>query len=206
MRLYHEINGCSLAVDIVRRELQIALELIWVDVPNKRLPDGSDYFDVNSKGQVPTLELDDGQRMTEGAVIMQYLADSYPEYDLIPAVGTLGRYRVLEWLNYFGMELHKSCFTPLFRKTTPNEYRQIVLQTLNARLAWMDGQLQGREYLTGSSFTIADAHGYTIAMWTRLHKVDTSAWPHLEAFLDRVGSRPSVMAAKEAEREAKALV
>ncbi len=206
MRLYHEINDCSLAVDIVRRELQIPLELIWVDVPKKLLPNGANYFEVNSKGQVPTLELDDGRRMTEGAVIMQYLADQRPEFGLLPPAGSFERYRVLEWLNYFGMELHKSCFTPLFRKTTPPEYRQIVLETLNGRLKWMDGQLADRDYLTGSTFTIADAHGYTIAMWTRLHNVDTSALAHLERFLQRVGSRESVKAAKEAESAVKALL
>ena len=119
MKLYHEVRGCSLAVDIVARELEIPLDLIWVDVPNKRLPDGSDYYKINPKGQVPALELPDGQHLSEGAVIMQYLADQRPDRDLIAPAGTLERYRILEWMSFIASDLHKGAFMPLFRKTTP---------------------------------------------------------------------------------------
>ena len=201
MKLYHEVRGCSLAVDIVARELGIPLDLEWVNMAEKRLRDGTDYFKVNSKGTVPTLELPDGQHLTEGAVIMQYLADLRPSSTLLAPAGTLERYRILEWMSFIGADLHKGGFTPLFKAATPPEYRQIARSYLQGRLQWLNDRLAVREFLTGSTFTIADAHCYTIAMWTRAHGIDTSAWPHLEAYLARVASRPSVQAAEQAARE-----
>ncbi len=201
MKFYHEVRGCSLAVDIVARELQVPLDLQWVNMTTKRLADGSDYLQVNSKGTVPTLELPDGQFLSEGAVIMQYLADQHPGRGLLPPAGTLARYRVLEWMSFIAADLHKGGFMPLFKKTTPPEYRQIARQYLNGRLQWLNGQLANREFLMGEAFTIADAHCYTIAMWTRAHDIDTAAWPHLEAYLQRVGARASVRAAEQAASE-----
>lgn len=201
MKLYHEVRGCSLAVDIVARELQLPLELEWVNMATKRLHDGTDYFSINSKGTVPTLEMPDGQYLSEGSVITQYLADRQPESNLLAAPGTLARYRTLEWMSFVGADLHKGGFMPLFKAATPPEYRQIARQYLNGRLQWLNDQLADREYLTGSSFTIADAHCYTIAMWTRTHQIDTTAWPHLDAYLERVGTRASVKAAELAARE-----
>ncbi|AOB37980.1 glutathione transferase GstA [Bordetella parapertussis] len=201
MKFYHEVRGCSLAVDIVARELGLALDLQWVDMANKRLADGSDYLKVNSKGTVPTLELPDGQFLSEDAVIMQYLADQRPQQGMLPAAGTLARYRVLEWMSFIAADLHKGGFMPLFKAITPPEYRRIARQYLDGRLQWLNDQLAGREFLMGETFTIADAHCYTIAMWTRAHDIDTSAWPHLEAYLARVGARPSVRAAEQAARD-----
>lgn len=200
MKLYHEVRGCSLAVDIVARELEIPLDLIWVDVPNKRLPDGSDYYKINPKGQVPALELPDGQHLSEGAVIMQYLADQRPDRDLIAPAGTLERYRILEWMSFIASDLHKGAFMPLFRKTTPPESRRLARQHIEGRLQWLDDHLASRDFLVVPTFTVADAHCYTIVMWTKYHDIDVSPWPRLEAYLARVGSRPSVRAAKEAER------
>jgi glutathione S-transferase len=201
MKLYHEVRGCSLAVDIVARELQIPLELEWVNMTTKRLKDGTDYFQVNSKGTVPTLEMADGQYLSEGAVIMQYLADQSPGSSLLAPPGTLERYRTLEWMSFIGADLHKGGFMPLFKAATPLEYRSIARQYLNGRLGWLNTQLSDRNYLMGSIFTIADAHCYTIAMWTRAHAIDTAPWPHLEAYLTRTGSRSSVKAAEQAARE-----
>lgn len=200
MKLYHEVRGCSLAVDIVARELGIPLELIWVDVPRKKLPDGSDYYRINPKGQVPTLELPDGQLLSEGAVIMQYLADQCPGSDMIAPAGTLERYRIMEWMSFIASDLHKGAFMPLIKKTTPADYRPIARQLVLNRLQWLNEHLADRDYLTGSTFTIADAHCYTIAMWTAYQGIDVSPWPHLQAYLARIGARPSVIAAKEAER------
>ena len=203
MKLYLTPHACSLAVDIVARELGVPLALEWVDVRAKRLRDGSDYYKVNSKGQVPTLELDGGQRLTEGPVIVQYLADRKSGSPLLAPVGTLERYRILEWMNFIGSELHKG-FTPLFRPTTPAEYRTIARQNLQMRLQWLNDQLADREFLTGPTFTVADAYCYTIVMWTKLHDIDMAPWPHLRAYVARVASRPSVKAAEQAEQEAKA--
>jgi glutathione S-transferase len=128
--------------------------------------------------------------------------DRRPSNLLAPA-GTLERYRTLEWLNFISSELHKG-FTPLFRPTTPPEYRQIARQNLLNRLQWLDEQLAGRDFLIGSAFTVADAYCYTIVMWTRLHDIDLSPWPHLKAYLARIAARTSVMAAEQAERRVKA--
>lgn len=201
MKFYHEVRGCSLAVDIVARELRIPLDLQWVDMRTKRLSDGSDYLAVNSKGTVPTLELPDGQHLSEGAVIMQYLADHHPDGGLFAPPGSLERYRIMEWMSFIAADLHKGCFMPLFKAITPPEYKLIARQYLHSRLQWLNEQLAGRDFLLGERFTIADAHCYTIAMWTRAHNVDTSAWPHLEAYLRRVGARPSVRDAEHAARE-----
>lgn len=203
MKLYLTPHACSLAVDIVARELEMPLDLEWVDVRAKRLRDGSDYLAVNPKGQVPTLRLPDGQYLTEGPVIVQYLADLRPKSGLLAPVTTLERYRVLEWLNFISSELHKG-FTPLFRATTPDEYRAIARQNLHGRLQWLNDQLADRDYLTGRNFTVADAYCYTIIMWTKLHDIDLTPWPHLKAYVARVASRPSVKAAERAENEAKA--
>ncbi|MGJ7530606.1 glutathione transferase GstA [Variovorax sp. GB1P17] len=197
MKLYHEVRGCSLAVDIVARELQLPLTLAWVDMKTKLLEDGTDYHLVNTKGTVPTLEMADGQHLSEGCIIMQYLADQCPGTTLLPSQG-LARYRVLEWMSFVAADLHKGGFMPLFKATTPPEYRLLARQYLQLRLQWLDAQLAGHDFLTGATFTIADAHCYTIAMWTRAHAIDTSGWRHLEAYLARVGGRSSVRAAEEA--------
>lgn len=203
MKLYLTPHACSLAVDIVARELDIPLALEWVDVRAKKLRDGSDYYKVNPKGQVPTLQLDNGEFLTEGPVIVQYLADGKPGNALLPAPGAMARYRVLEWLNFVGTELHKG-FTPLFRPTTPQEYREIARQNLKTRFQWLDGVLAGQPFLTGAAFTAADAYCYTILMWSKLHDIDLAPWPNLKAYVARVAARPSVKAAEEAERQAKA--
>ncbi|MVW71519.1 glutathione transferase GstA [Bordetella sp. 15P40C-2] len=199
MKFYHEVRGCSLAVDIVARELGLQLDLQWVDMKTKRLPDGTDYLTINSKGTVPTLQLPDGQFLSEGAVIMQYLADQMPEKGLIPAFGTLERYRVLEWMSFIAADLHKGGCMPLFKANTPPEYKTIAREYLKGRLKWLNDQLASRQFLMGNQFTIADAHCYTIAMWSRVFNIDTEA--HLNAYLERVGSRASVLAAEQAARE-----
>lgn len=201
MKLYHEVRGCSLAVDIVARELGLSLDIEWVDMKNKRLQDGRDYLKINSKGTVPTLELADGQHLSEGAVIMQYLADLQPSSSLLAPPGTMARYRILEWMSFIAADLHKGGFTPLFKPATPPEYKQIARRYLQGRLQWLNDRLADRDFLTGPTFTIADAHCYTIVMWTRAHQIDTSAWPHLETYLTRVGARPCVLAAERAARE-----
>lgn len=200
MKFFHEVRGCSLAVDIVARELGVPLELIWVDVPRKLLPDGSDYYKVNAKGQVPALELPNGEYLTEGAIIMQYLADQRPGNDLCAAPGTLQRYRIMEWMSFVASDLHKGGFMPLFKKTTPDDYRPLARQLVVSRMKLLDEHLADREYLTGATFTIADAHCYAIAMWTHYHDIDLAPWPNLSAYLERIGRRPSVQAAKAAER------
>ncbi|SKA41791.1 glutathione S-transferase [Enhydrobacter aerosaccus] len=199
MKLYHESHGCSLAVDIVARELELPLELVWVDMSRKVLPDGSDLHRVNAKGQVPTLEYADGEYLTEGLAIMQYLADQRPESGLNGKAGDVERYRILEWMSFIASDLHKAGFMPLFKKITPEKSRQIALDHIHGRLQWLDDHLADHDYLVGSRFTIADAHCYAIVIWTKRHNIDTAAWPHLEAYMTRIASRPSVRAAVGAQ-------
>jgi glutathione S-transferase len=201
MKLYFAPHACSLAVNIVAHELRIPLSLEPVDLRAKRLRDGSDYISVNPKGQVPTLELADGQHLTEGAVIMQYLADLRPECGMLASAGSLARYRTLEWLNFVSAELHKG-FTPLFRRNTPDAYRQIARETLAARLQWLDNQLADQAFLAGPTFSIADAYCYTVLTWTKLHDIEVSSWPRLVNYIERVASRPCVKAAEREELEA----
>ncbi len=198
MKLYLAPHACSLAVDIVARELEVPLTLEWVDVRAKRNPDGSDYFKINPKGQVPTLELDDGQLLTEGSVIVQCIADMRPGNSLLPRSFDLARYRVLEWLSFVSSELHKG-FTPLFRPATPPAYRDVVIENLSKRFGWLNEILSSRHYLTGSDFTVADAYCYTIVTWNRIHNIDLSSWPHLVDYIARIETRNSVKAAREAE-------
>ena len=198
MKLYLAPHACSLAVDIVARELKMPLSLEWVDVRAKRLLDGTDYFKINPKGQVPTLALDDGQLLTEGPVIVQCIADMMAGNSLLPQNATLERYRVLEWLNFISSELHKG-FTPLFRPTTPPAYREIAIENLSKRFSWLNEVLSSQPYLAGDAFTVADAYCYTIVTWSRLHNLDLSAWPHLVDYIDRIEARDSVKAARAAE-------
>jgi len=198
MKLYLAPHACSLAVDIVARELKMPLSLEWVDVRAKRLLDGTDYFKINPKGQVPTLALDDGQLLTDGPVIVQCIADMMAGNSLLPQNATLERYRVLEWLNFISSELHKG-FTPLFRPTTPPAYREIAIENLSKRFSWLNEVLSSQPYLTGDAFTVADAYCYTIVTWSRLHNLDLSAWPHLVDYINRIEARDSVKAARAAE-------
>jgi glutathione S-transferase len=200
MKLYLTPHACSLAVDIVAREAGVPLELVWVDVRAKKLKDGGDYFAVNPKGQVPTLETDSGQRLTEGPVIVQYLADLLPNSGLLSPKLGIDRYRALEWLSFISSELHKG-FTPLFRANTPPEYREIAVENLRKRLAWLNEVLADRTYLCGNGFTVADAYCYTIVTWSQLHNIDLSEWPHLKAYLTLIEERPSVQAARAAEQQ-----
>jgi glutathione S-transferase len=198
MKLYLAPHACSLAVDIVARELKIPLTLEWIDVRAKKLRDDGDYIEINPKGQVPTLALDDGQLLTEGPVIMQCLADARPGNRLLPQAAGLDRYRVLEWLNFISSELHKG-FTPLFRPTTPSAYREIAIENLFKRFSWLNEVLSKQPYLTGEAFTLADAYCYTILAWSRIHNLDLSRLPHLMAYMERIEARESVKAAREAE-------
>lgn len=197
MKLYLAPHACSLAVDIVARELNIPLTLEWIDVRAKKLKDGGDYLAINPKGQVPVLATDDGELLTEGPVIMQFLANARPDNLLLPQ-GSLDRYRVLEWLNFVSSELHKG-FTPLFRPTTPPAYREIAIENLSRRFSWLNDVLSDRPYLTGDAFRLADAYCYTILAWSRIHNLDLSRWPHVVAYVERVEARESVRAAREAE-------
>lgn len=198
MKLYHAPAACSLAPHILLRETGTPFELRRVDTARHRTADGEDFYAVSSKGQVPVLELDDGQRLTEGPVIAQYIADQAGALSLMPAAGTLARYRVMEWQNYVTSELHKS-FTPLFHGGLDAEARGVLRGLLRGKLAWLDGQFGERPYLTGDAFTAADAYLFVVLGWARFVELDLAGLPRLQAFVERVAARPAVRAAMQAE-------
>ena len=197
MKLYYAPGSCSLAVHIALHESGLPFSAIRVDLRTHRLPDGGDYYALNPKGHVPLLELDDGRRLSEAAVILQYVADRNPG-SLAPAFGTFERSQLMEWLNFIATEIHKG-LGPLWKPTTPDAYRQVVLDTVGQRLDFVVKALGDKPYLTGDKFTIADAYLFTILNWHHFLKFDIDRWPSLVAFQARVAARPHVRAALRAE-------
>ena len=198
MKLYYAPGACSLSPHIVSRELGIPVELRKVNTKEKSIEGGGDYWKVNGRGYVPALELDDGQILTEGPAIVQYLADQKPAAGLMPKAGSLERYRVQEWLNFLTSEIHKQ-FSPLFKPNTPEEYKKIAKENLAGRFDWLDRQLAGKDYLMGKQFTVADAYLFVLLGWTKPTQIDLARWPNLAAFHARVGARPKVQEALRAE-------
>jgi len=189
---------CSLSPHIVLREMGLTFELEKVDLQSKKTESGSDFRSVNPNGYVPLLALDDGQVLTEGPAIVQYLADRAPEARLAPEAGTMERYRLVEWLNFISTELHKA-FAPLFNPKTPEEWKAIVNDLIAARLAYVEKKLDGQAYLMGDNFTVADAYLFTVLSWGKWVGVDIGRWPTLQSYTNRISSRPTVQAALRAE-------
>jgi glutathione S-transferase len=198
MQLYFSPGACSLSPHIVAQEAGIPLTLVKVDTQAKKLADGGDYWAVNPKGYVPALRLDSGELLTEGPTIVQYLADQKPGAKLVPAAGSLERYRVQEMLGYINSELHKT-YSPLFRSTTLPEVRKEREEYLRKRYALVEKQLAKGPYLFGEQFTAADAYLFTVTNWANFVKLDLSEFPNLLAFQARVAARPAVQAAMKAE-------
>lgn len=198
MKLYYSPGVCSLSPHIALHEAGLQFEAVMASTKTHQLADGTDYYTINPLGYVPLLELDDGTRLTEGPAIVQYIADQAPEKNLAPANGTLARYQLQSWLTFIGTEIHKG-FSPLFYPTTPEEYKTTVKEKLLSRFQWLDGQLAGKEYLMGDTFTVADGYLFTVSNWTARVGPDISGLPNLAAYRARVGARPAVQAAMRAE-------
>ncbi len=198
MKLFYASGACSLSPHIVAHELGIELSLQKVDLKTKTIASEGDFLAINPKGYVPALQLDDAQVLTEGPVIVQYLADLKPEKGLAPPAGTRARYRLQEWLGYINSELHKS-YTPLFRPDTPAEIRAERQAYLTKRYTLVEKHLAGRSYLLDDNFTVADAYLFTVTSWAGHVKFDLSPFPNLRAFQDRIAARPAVKAAMRAE-------
>jgi glutathione S-transferase len=197
MKLYYTPGACSLAVHIALCEVGVPFEFERVDLDTKRTGHGRNYLEVNPKGSVPALELDNGEVLTEAGVCLQYVADLAPDKALAPAFGTMARYRLMEWLNFIAAELHKQ-FSPLFHDTR-GDRREEVIAMLKPRFDHVARRLGSADFLMGAEFTVADAYLYTVLNWTHFLKVDIKAWPALGDFMARVSRRPSVQAAKKAE-------
>ena len=198
MKLYFSPGACSLSPHIVLRETGTRFDLEQVNNQEKKTKSGVDYWSINGKGQVPVLELDNGDRLTEGPVIVQWIADHNPGAGLIPPAGNHERYRVLEWLNFVTSELHK-VYAPLFRPTTPDAFKDISRENLGKRFDWLDRQLAGKQYLMGEAFSVADAYLFTVLRWSDRVKLDLAKWTNITAYMARVAARPKVQEAMKAE-------
>jgi glutathione S-transferase len=198
MKLYYTPGVCSLAPHIALREAGLPFELEKVDIRSGKLASGEDFAPINGKGYVPALQLDNGELLTEGPAIAQYIADQAPAANLAPAAGTMERYRLQEWLTFIGTEMHKG-IGAFFNPAMTAEWRAAVLPKLNKRLAWLASQLETRTYLMGETFTVADGYLFTVLRWTKPTGIDLSAWPVFEAYSARIAARPHVAAAMQAE-------
>lgn len=191
MKLFYMPGACSLAPHIVANEAGIDLDLVKVDGKSKKTEQDQDYLSTNSNGYVPTLVLDNGESLTEASVVMQYLADQKPGTGLMPQAGEMARYRVQEWLSFIATELHKS-FSPFFRPATPEETKTANREHLARRLVFVDKSLDGRPFLTGDAFSVADAYLWTILNWAKYAGLDLATYPNIQRFVAAVASRPAV--------------
>lgn len=198
MRLYFSPGACSLSPHIILQEAELPYSLEKVDLRNKQTSAGVDFRTINPKGYVPALQLKDGSYLTEGVAIVQYLADLVPDKKLIPPAGTMERYRLLETLAFISTELHKN-FSPLFVPGGPDDSKQIALNALKRRFAFVETQLASTEFLCGHQFTVADAYLFVMLLWATNMKLPLADWPALHAFKTKIAERPAVRAAMLAE-------
>jgi glutathione S-transferase len=199
MKLYYSPAACSLAPHIALIETGAAYTTEKVDVRAKKTETGADFWAINPKGYVPTIVLDDGEVLTEGVVMQQYIADLKPEAKLAPARGTKERRKLEELLVFLSTEVHKN-FSPLFSPATPEDFKTQTKEKIAQRFDYLEKQLSdGRAFLTGDQFTIADAYLFTLSNWTKFTGIDLARWPNLTAFAGRVAQRPSVQQAMKAE-------
>lgn len=198
MKLFYSPGVCSLSPHIALREAGLPVELCKVDLKSKQMEGGANYAALNPKGYVPAIELEDGSLLTEGPAIVQYIADKAPGSGLAPAAGTLERYRLQEWLGFINSELHKA-FSPLFKPDTPDSVKAGIKTTLAGRFDFLSSRLDGKAWLMGETFTVADGYLFTILNWCKWVGIDLAAWPVLTAFQARVAARPAVQAALRAE-------
>jgi len=197
VKLYFKAGACSLSPHIVLRELGLPFDLEAVDTKAQKTASGRNFTEINPKKYVPTLQLDDGQVLTEGTAIVQYLADRKPDAMLAPPSGSMDRYRLQEWLNYIATELHKGGFSPLFRAS--EEQRPALRETFAPKFDYLSKQLEKRQFLMGERFTVADAYLFTVLNWSNVVGVDLGRWPALKSYQQRISGRPAVHAALEAE-------
>ena len=198
MKLYYSPGACSLSPHIVLIEAGLKFEPVLASTKTHKLADGTDYYTINSRGYVPLLELDNGERLSEGPAILQYIADQVPDKNLAPANGTMARYRTQEMLNFITTELHKG-IGGNFNPAMPEEAKVLMRAKALDRLTWINGQLEGKPYLMGDAFSIPDAYLFVVTNWTKHVGIDISGLANLVAFQARMFARPAVQAAMKAE-------
>ncbi len=199
MKLYYSPGACSLASHIVLNEIDADFSIEQVDTATQKTASGADYGRINSKGVVPALELKDGEVLTEGAAILQWIAELKPAANLAAKAGTLARTRVQEHLNYVATELHKA-FSPLFSSTATDEQKDAQKLLVAKKLDYMDSVLSdGRDYLVDNRFSVADAYLFVVANWSNFTGIDLNRWSHVANFVKRVAAREKVQVALKAE-------
>lgn len=198
MKLYYLTGACSLASAIALREAGLKFELVKVDRKTRKAADGLDFNEVNPKGYVPALTLDNGETLTENTAVLQYIADRNPAAKLAPPAGTMERYRLIEWLGFLNSEIHKN-FSPLFRAEAHEAVKEYARNNLTARLDYTQRALGSKSYLMGEQFTVADAYLYVLLGWGAHVNVDIGRWPQLKRLHERVGARPHTLEALKSE-------
>ncbi len=198
MKLYYATGSCGLAPQIALREAGQTFDLVKVDFKTKTTIEGN-YFEVTPKGFVPALKLDDGEVITEGAVVLQWIADHNPGRGLLPAHGSAERYRALEWLNYIATDMHKGYANLFYPHLDDASKLRFIEGNLAIRFAYLDDHLSRNDYLLESGFSVADAYLFNILTWSHRVNVDLSAYPAIRRFMARMGERPTVRASLEAE-------
>ena len=198
MKLYYSPGACSLSPHIALHEAGLTHELVKVDLRAKKTESGADYTEINPKGQVPAILLDNGELLTEGPVILQMIADQAADKHLAPPSGSKERYRLQEWLNYITTELHKN-FSPLFQPVIPDDVKTFFKDRLMGKFKYIDGRLAGQDYLMGKEFSVADGYLFVMLAWADRMNFDLSGLPNLMAYKARIAARPNVQAALKME-------
>ena len=192
MKLYYSPGACSLSPHIALYEAGLAFTAELASTKTHLLKDGTDFYSINPLGYVPLLELDDGTRLAEGPAIVQYIADLNPAANIAPKAGTMERYRLQEWLNYLTSEVHKT-FGSLFAPNMPEEWKKVVIGNVEKRMDYLSKALEGKQFLMGDQFTVADGYLFTMLGWTRFFNVDLNRWPAMAAYAGRCCMRPKVL-------------
>lgn len=198
LKLYFAPETCSFSPHIVLHELGLPFDLVKVNNQTKQTSDGENFLTINPKGYVAALQLPNGEVLTEGVAILQYLADLKPETSLAPINGSWERVRLQEMLNFITSEIHAG-LSPLFNAEIPGEVKELFKAKLNKRFDQIENTLQRHDYLIGATFTVADAYLFTVLQWTRFFAIDLNGWPGIAAYLERIRLRPSVQAALQRE-------
>ena len=198
MKLFYKPGACSLSPHIALREAGLDFTMEKVDLATKKTEHGADYLEINPKGQVPALQLEDGSLLTEGVAIVQFIADKVPDRQLLAPSGSMTRYHTLEWLNYIATELHKG-FTPLFRPDTPDTFTPIARAALEKKFQYIEDELTEKQWLMGLRFTVADAYLFTVLRWAYAINMDMTRFTHIADYMERIKTRPAVAAALAAE-------
>jgi glutathione S-transferase len=198
MKLYYSPGACSLASHILLNETGTRHEAIKVNLGEHKTEKGEDYYAINPKGAVPALQLDNGDVLTEGAVILQYVGDHAADSNVMPKAGSMERYREAEWLNWIASEFHKPMGS-FFNKAMTEKAGDINRATVEKRLAHLDKHLAGHDYLMGKTFTAADAYAFTILTWVGATGIDLAKYKNVAAYSARVGARPAVQATMKSE-------